>query len=68
MGQQEYEQITQNMSARNRLAKLFQQRLQKLFRGLLEMEAALVMKGFSSPAELCGEPVVGLGFSHPLGG
>src|SRR5262245_44171911 len=50
------------------MTRLLKQRLQVLFCGLLAVKTELVMEGFASPCELFGEPVVGLGLSHPLPG
>jgi hypothetical protein len=68
MGQKQREQIAENMSVRNEQAQFLQQRFEVLFRRLLAMEAKLVMKRIAFPTELDGEPIIGFGLSHPLGG
>src|SRR5579864_842936 len=46
--------------------KFFQERFQILFGRLLAKETAMIIKRFVFPGELCGEPVIGLGFAYPF--
>jgi hypothetical protein len=61
--QQQSKQIAENVGIRNGVPQFFQQRFEMLLGRLLAEKTELVMQRFSSPTELDGEPIIGVGLA-----